>query len=108
MYLDPDSIYERLEKAGMAWANADGDASLLEESRKIILSQLMAKSPESSVAAKEAWAYRHADYDVHIKGQVEARKEANRARVKWEAEKIRADLLRTKSVNERSTLGHQT
>jgi len=41
-------------------------------------------------------------YEAHIRSMVEARKAANLARVKWEAQKIYVELIRTKAASERA------
>lgn len=100
---NPRKIYETLVKLGTDWADTDATASLFEENKKSVLAQIAATSNESSVAAKESFALRHEDYIRHIGSMVEARKEANRARVKYESGKTFVELLRTKEANERAT-----
>lgn len=108
MNLDPTDIYERLVKGGEEWADAQAAAELLEESKKTLVSQLGADSGLSSATAREAYAYAHDDYIDHVQRMVEARKHANKCKVRYDSAKIWAELLRTKNANERAAMGRAT
>ena len=102
--LNPHDIYERLVTAGEDWADQQAAAELLEETKKSLLSNL-ATEIDGSQAAKEAFALRHPDYEKHIKTMVNARKAANKAKVRYDSAKIWSELLRTQNANERATMG---
>lgn len=104
MQIDPHNLYEKLVKAGDEWAELNAAAELLEETKKTLVSQLAADSPESSMSAKEAWALRQEGYRRHVTSMVTARKAANKAKVKYDSAKVYVDLLRTSAANERVLL----
>ena len=99
---NPRDIYERLERLGTDWANKKAIAEIAEETRKTLLAQLAYKSNESSVAAREQHALRHEDYLDHVNRMVEARREENIARVKYDAAKVWVECERTVAANERA------
>jgi len=68
---------------------ADHEARLLEELKKITLSELVNRSPEASVAKAEHWARAHEKYREAMEKAVAARTEANR--LKARAEKLHKD-----------------
>lgn len=98
----PDDIYKRLMEAGTEWADANAAAELLEETKHTILSQLSSESDEKSIAAKESFARRHPEFIRHLEGMVNARKTANRAKVRYDAAKVWVECKRTESANERA------
>jgi hypothetical protein len=99
---NPRKIYETLTKLGTEWADAQATSELLDETRKSVLAQLANESNESSMAAKENYALRHEEYRRHLEAMVNAKKVANRARVKYDSAKVYVELLRTKEANERA------
>lgn len=105
MQLDPNKAYEKLVKAGDEWAEAMYAAELMEEGKKPLLAKLAAECEASSQAAKESWALAHPAYKQHIELMVGYRRDACKAKVKWESAKIWAELLRTKNANDRFTSG---
>lgn len=98
---DPNEVYQKLYEAGNDWADAEAAASLLEESKKSVLAEIMNKVVEKSVAAKESYALQTVDYMDHLKKMVEARRVANRARVKYSSMKVWADMYRTQEATKR-------
>jgi len=102
--INPNDIYEKLVTAGDLWADCDAAASILEESKKSLLSQL-STDIEGSQAAKESFALRHPEYKAHLEQMVDARKEANKAKVRYESAKMFSELMRTVAANERATMG---
>jgi hypothetical protein len=103
MIIKPDEIYQRLSTAGEDYADKDAAASLLEESKKVLLSQLM-QSHEGSVAAREMAALADARYSEHIADMVEARRQANRAKTRWLSAQAWVDATRTAAATERAAL----
>ena len=90
---DPDRIYHNIIEAGEEWADREAAASLLEETRKTVLAELVNSSPTSmSVAAREALALADAAYKLHLTNMVVARKEANKARMRYDAVKVLAEM----------------
>lgn len=99
--IDIASIYKKLVQSGEDWADKNGAADMLEETRHTVLNQII-QDFEGSYAAKESMAKASDRYEAHIRAMVEARKAANLARVKWEAQKIFVELIRTKAASERA------
>lgn len=104
MSFDADKTYDALIRAGEAWADADAAASLLEETRKSMLAQLMAESDSSSIAGKEMAALGHPDYRRHVEGMVSARKAANKARVRYDSAKVLSELRRSQESTRRAEM----
>lgn len=104
--LDPDGIAHELERLGHAWADANAAASLLEETEKSVLAELASSyrgTCKSQVEA-DSLARSSRPFRDHIASMVQARKEANRRKVSWEAFKARVELMRTQSANERAAM----
>lgn len=102
---DPAKIYEALVRSGDMWVDKDAAANLLEETKKTVLAELMSKSVESTVAAREQVALASPEYRLHVTQMVSARKEANRAKVNYDAQKVLAELRRTEQSNYRAEMG---
>lgn len=102
--MDINELYSKLEKAGEEFADLEAAASLLEETRKTLLAQLKTMSKAGSDAARETEALASEGYRDHITNMVEARRKANKAKVRYEAQKIWVDLKRTESANERAAM----
>jgi Tfp pilus assembly major pilin PilA len=101
--INPDQIYQRLSEAGDDYADKDAAASLLEEIKKVLLSQIM-QSHEGSVAAREMAALADDRYVKHITVMVEARKDANKAKTRWLSAQAWVDAKRTEAATERAAL----
>jgi hypothetical protein len=104
MNFNPDEIHERLRIAGEDWADKDAAANALEETKSSLLAELSNTANGSSEAAKKNIALADPAYRLHITNMVTARKEANRAKVRYETGKVWAELMRTKSANMREEL----
>lgn len=100
--LNPDQMYHEIVKAGEDWADKEAAADLLEETKKSILAELVNDAPGSTVSAKEQMALADPAYKLHLKTMVAARKEANRARVRYDAAKVLAELRRTQESTRRA------
>lgn len=99
--IDPYQIAKRLLSFGNDYADKKAAADLKSEMKKPTLYTLANECNEVSAAAKEQYAYRHPDYAAYIEGMVESERLSNRAKGKLEAERVRIELLRTQSANER-------
>ncbi len=100
--LNPDQMYQEIVKAGEDWADKESAADLLEETKKSVLAELVNDAPGSTVAAKEQAALADPAYKLHLKTMVAARKEANRARVRYDAARVLAELRRTQESTRRA------
>ena len=106
--IDPDRIRYELEQTGEAWADAHAAASLLEETQKSVLSELVADyqgSGVKAVAAAEHLARADRRYRQHVAEMVSARKAANKARVKMDSLKAWIELERTRASTDRALMG---
>lgn len=108
MTLNPNHIYQTLVEAGDEWADANSAADLLEEVKKTVLSEIALHCEEKTSAAKETYALSHPDFKEHIHKMVEARRIANRKKVKFDGLKLLAELRRTESANMRAADRHAT
>lgn len=103
MTFDPREITERLRLAGENWADREAAASLLEETRKTVLAELM-NQLEGSVASRESVALADPSYRLHLVNMVTARKEANRAKVNFDSAKAWIELTRTAESSRRAEM----
>jgi hypothetical protein len=92
---DPDKIRERLAQVGEEWADKDAAANLLEETKNSLLAELMNTANASSEAERKRIAQADPAFKLHLANMVTARKEANRARVRYETGKMWAELKRS-------------
>jgi len=77
---------------------------LLEETKKVLLAQLMLKSPAGSMAGKETDALADPQYTIHLGQMIEARREANRAKTRWISAQAWVDAKRTEAATERQAM----
>lgn len=103
---DPNKAYQELITKGRDWADKNAQAQHWEEMRRPLRSQLVADHLKEGMAVSKAEHLAQAsdDYKAHIIQMVNARKDANRARVEYDAAKILAELRRTKSANDRAEM----
>lgn len=97
--IDPFKLHAELLRLGEDWADKDAAANLLEETKKTLLGDITNRllvTMEAHNAAEKA-ALSHKDYKEHIKLMVEAKRVANRAKVRYEGHKTLIEMLR--SVN---------
>ena len=98
---DPEAIYKRLLDAGDDWVDKNAAADLLEETKKSVLAELM-NGRDGSSAERERRALADPTYKHHLTSMTAARKEANRARVKYDSMKVLAELRRTQESTRRA------
>jgi hypothetical protein len=102
--LDSDRAYEALISSGEDWADKDAAANLLEETRKSVLAKLKNESEAKSDAARESEALTKQEYHVHVEAMIEARRQANRARVKYDSAKVLAEMRRSEESTRRAEM----
>lgn len=102
----PNEIASKLAETGRDWADKESAASLLEETRKSVRAQLACEFIEGagSAAKAELMAEKDPRYTEHLKAMVEARKQANIARVNYDSGKIWTELVRTAEATKRAEL----
>jgi multidrug resistance efflux pump len=91
---DPDKLHHRMVKLGERWAELNAAADMLEESRKSVLAEL-AQQASGGVAERERVALESQTYRDHISAMCEARKQANIARVHYDAAKSWVEMSRS-------------
>lgn len=97
---NPDGIYRSLLEAGEEWTDKQAAADLLEETKKTVLAELM-RGYEGSAAERERNALADPAYRLHVVKMNEARREANRAKVKYDSMKVLAEMRRTQESTRR-------
>jgi hypothetical protein len=102
--LNPNEIAERMRLAGEEWSDLDAAANMLEETRKSVLAELMNQSQASSMAARESDALADPAYKLHVTNMVNARKDANRARVRYDTARAWVELVRTSEATKRAEM----
>ncbi len=100
---DPEAIYQKLNDAGEEWVDKDAAANLLEETKKTLLAELM-NGFQGSNAERERCALADTTYKHHLKTMVAARREANRAKVRYDSMKVLAELRRTQESTRRAEI----
>ncbi len=98
---DPEAIYRRLEAAGDEWVDKNAAAEILEETKKTVLAEIMTGF-HGSAAERERLALADPVYRFHLVNMVKARKEANRARVRYDSVRVLAELRRTQESTRRA------
>ena len=102
----PKDLVEQIRLRGEDWADKNSAAEMLEETKSIVLAQQAVKFMGNGDSAAKADAQARASdlYKEHVLKMVEARRDANKARVRYDAGKVYAELLRTKAATERSQM----
>lgn len=104
MQLDGSRAYQELLEVGTDWCDKNAAADLLEEQKHSVLSEIKLACTEKSDAARETWARASIRYQRFLGEMVEARRLANRARVKYDAVKTLAELRRTEETSRRTEM----
>lgn len=100
---DPEAIYRRLNDAGDEWVDKNAAAEILEETKKTVLAELMcAYEGVTSFAIREKRALAESSFRLHVTNMVSARKEANRARVRYDSVRVLAEMRRTQESTRRA------
>lgn len=101
---DPEAIYQKLISAGEDWTDKEAAAELLEETKKTVLAELTQGELAGSMADRERRALADPVFKLHLTNMVAARKEANRARVRYDSCKVLAELRRTEQSTRRAEM----
>ena len=101
---DPERLFQEFVEAGEDWSDKEAAAQILDETRKPLLAQLATQSLEKSETAKERTALASLDYHSHVERMVAARREANRARVRYAATQTKIELIRTRETTRRAEI----
>lgn len=106
--MTPEEISAKIVTTGHAWAELEQGASLLEESRKSVRSQIAAEHLRDGcpVSKAEMLAEASAVYREHLAAMVEARKKANIARVNYDGCRVWSDHIRGQEATKRTEIQH--
>ena len=104
--LNPDKIIVLAGRAGADWADKEAAASILEEVKSTLLSSLAVAhiAAGDAIGTAEHKAKADQKYRSHIESMVEARKMANRARVRWINAQMYVELKRTMEASRRAEM----
>lgn len=100
----PEALHAKLCKLGEDWAEKNSAADLLEEGKKSLLSKLKNESEEKTEAAKERDALASKEYREFMGEMITARKEANKARVRYDSARVWCDLHRSQIALKRAEM----
>jgi hypothetical protein len=103
-FLNADKIYQELIDAGNDWADKDAAANLLEEGKRTLVSQIASAVQSNSRVEREEEALRSPGYTDYVASMVEARRVANRARVRYQAIQTLAELRRSQESTRRQEM----
>lgn len=98
---NPEAIYQKLNETGDAWVDKNAAAEILEETKKSVLAELMTGF-DGPKTERESKALADPAYRLHLSSMVAARKEANRARVKYDSMRVLAEMRRTQESTRRA------
>jgi len=110
---DPNKLAAEVIADGEQWADLDAAASVLEETRKVVLAKRTLEFLEAgtiggkrvtSVAQAELNALADPTYGQHLDDMVDARKNANRARVRYDLGRLRIEMLRSALATARNEM----
>ena len=113
MQIDVDREVEAVAALGIEWAEKNETASLLEETKKTLLAQIIAEIMAAaraggrrglSFAQAEIEALADVRYETHLREMTEARREANKARVRHETAGVRLEMLRSLMATQREEM----
>ena len=109
--MNPGEIYKTYLEAGADWADKHGAAELLEGTLKTLLAQLTLEAQNSegcsNVAAKDH-ALASNSYRDAMKASIDARTQANRAKVRYTAIQALFEARRTAEATERAAMRSAT
>jgi len=116
--LDPNALTQEIIGRGEAWSDLDAAASILEETKKTLLAEITVeyirrgtitdsdgKTRSITKGEAELLALSDPRYKKHLQDMVDARKQANRARVSYDLGRTNLDLIRSRIATLRAELG---
>ena len=95
---------EQYRVAAKDWVAKDGAARLLEESKTAVLAQRMKELGDMPVSSAEREVKASEEWDAYIKVMVEARTQANLARVKMEWTRMKFQEWSSENANKRAEM----
>lgn len=101
---DPARLAQGIVTRGELWADTNGAASLLEETRGTLLAKLLREHFDQPAWKAEALAKSDPRYEEHIKAMVDARRLADLARVKFDGAKAMGEFVRSAESTRRAEM----
>jgi hypothetical protein len=109
---DPQALVEEVISAGEDWADKDAAASSLEETKRTLLAALAMEHASVPTASGKPLPQTHAEsralsdarYKEHLERMVQARRQANRARVRYDLGRMKLELMRSWLATARSEM----
>lgn len=95
-------ISEEYRMTAKDWVEADAAASILEETKSAVLSQMMVKLGDMPVSKAEMQVKASGEWKDHLEKMVSARKAANFLKVKLEWIRMRHSEQQSKEATERA------
>jgi hypothetical protein len=105
--LDPDRIHDRLIDVGNAWADTKQAAMLYEKTEKTVLAKLVLKHQRAgarSHAEATTMALADPEFEEHVRAGAQAKGDALRAEVAWDAADAWVRTALGLNANERESL----
>ena len=95
-------LSEQFRVVAKAWAEKNAAANLLEETKSAVLSRMMMRHADQAVSRAEMLVKSSGEWSEFLEKMVEARKEADLAKVKMEYVRMRFSEWQSADANERS------
>ena len=101
---DPGRLAQGIVSRGEIWADADGAASLLEETKGTLLAKLVKEHLHEPAWKAEALAKADMRFEEHIKAMVDARRVSNLAKVRYDGAKAMGEFIRSAESTRRAEM----
>ncbi len=100
--IDPQKAVDFIRDNASKYAQAKANRVHLEEFRKSKKALLFQDAPEGTIADRESFAYGHPDYIELLEGLKAAVEQEETLRWQIEAARLRTEIWRTQSANDRA------
>ncbi len=99
---DNDPLSEQYYKAALEWSDYEGAASLKEDLKSSVLSQMMMKLGDMPVNRAEATVKASPEWVSHVTDIIETRRDANKAKARMEVIRMRFQQWQSEQANART------
>lgn len=101
---DLDALHDALVKLGEEWADKDAAANALEESYRTVKAEALLDADGNTVSEREAQMLIDGRVAEHRDKMIEAKRESNRAKVRYDIGRVRVELMRTLESTRRAEM----
>lgn len=101
---DPARLAQGIVSRGELWADADGAASLLEETKGTLLGKLLREHFDQPAWKAEALAKADPRFEEHVRAMVDARRLSNLAKVRYDGARAMGDFARSVESTRRAEM----